>query len=1177
MSEAFDTPIIMEIPMEIPESLYRLNDIMVGAKFEMYIAGGAVRDTILGKTPKDYDIATNASPLDAVKLLGPYVKRAEVQGEKSFAVARLIARDGNEYEFAPYRLESGSRSGGEAVLSTKENPLSIRHDVSRRDLTINALFYRIPTLEERKQGRTGEVLDYVGGIDDIKNEVIRTVGNPEDRFAEDRLRILRAFRFAGRVGGEIDEEAANAIRENNSLTEPSEAAVSSERIKEEIIKGVITSKVPSYYINMLIDFDLFPQILPGLKVSKSNSSSRNIAVQLATILIGNNHNDAASVLFDRKFGKIIKNSVKFLLELTSLNPDNLIELKNQVTRMKRTAKSILRNEDVIDFGMTIGQDFSRFVDFASAPPIMSAQDLIAGGLTPGPAIGEAMREAEIEAYFSESLPEPEAVDDSDIIDEASFYNHFVKTAMIENPLDIPVPSLSGEVYIFDMDDTFFWAPEWHTIIDTNNEGDAISVDMEFPNLFYKAISFVKMVNEDHTDFIKKGKRGDYIPELIGSYKEEVGELRLIRDVVDLPTLGKERQVVFVLSDAFGEPIDISMLKKYFPSKHLKVFDLRGKYVEGRAVIAGDASFYQSPKTLGHVVNEEILKIYNAHSSNAIILTARETMDGMQDGIRDRISSVGAKLPVAIFTKPTNISSGKYKAHIIGQIAQQEAVSSIEFYDDNLKYITDVNNILENVYGPDVHSKVSIHKVSVLNKPEESLFARLASKDNNTNMLKELIKIANELDDRGLVKESSFLDEHAIFKYAASLGDTIEVPKGHQWRVVGETVGGGMNNFWVLLPLHRGYKEWSVGNFEIKQMTNDQYNRHFAPTSVCKEMPWNRALWPGEVLCGYKADGFGWESLLKYQENGKLYISKKEHVITGRGWEPSVREEVVEHTMSNLEIAWAALKIIVGHTVTESERNFVAAATWLGDTAYERLNDYAKEKYSDLLREDDFKILRHILENLPAAQEGSHALTYPVQDWDDPNLMDMIDEAGIYRGRLIQRDLKWEGSEIIMCNKTLQAALNLANTWISDAKWTNYGFASDPLPEVYAKIASEVRSNPSVLLLLDFVENNYDDIIELSSDFGQYRKGDEKLIWEIITDNLIGSSGQDGQTLLSAIGNACEEYENTSALDIAENKFDEWAESDNLLVEVGGRLGGWGTEKLKDAFEDEEDQEATASP
>jgi len=197
--------------------------------------------------------------------------------------------------------------------------------------------------------------------------------------------------------------------------------------------------------------------------------------------------------------------------------------------------------------------------------------------------------------------------------------------------------------------------------------------------------------------------------------------------------------------------------------------------------------------------------------------------------------------------------------------------------------------------------------------------------------------------------------------------------------------------------------------------------------------------------------------------------------------------------------------------------------------------------------------------------------------DDPNLMDMIDEAGIYRGRLIQRDLKWEGSEIIMCNKTLQAALNLANTWISDAKWTNYGFASDPLPEVYAKIASEVRSNPSVLLLLDFVENNYDDIIELSSDFGQYRKGDEKLIWEIITDNLIGSSGQDGQTLLSAIGNACEEYENTSALDIAENKFDEWAESDNLLVEVGGRLGGWGTEKLKDAFEDEEDQEATASP
>ena len=76
-------------------------------------------------------------------------------------------------------------------------------------------------------------------------------------------------------------------------------------------------------------------------------------------------------------------------------------------------------------------------------------------------------------------------------------------------------------------------------------------------------------------------------------------------------------------------------------------------------------------------------------------------------------------------KPSNISSGKYKAHVIGQIAQQEMVKSIQFYDDNLKYITDVNNILENVYGSDVHSKVNIHQVSVLNKPEEALFAKLS--------------------------------------------------------------------------------------------------------------------------------------------------------------------------------------------------------------------------------------------------------------------------------------------------------------------------------------------------------------------------------------------------------------------------------------------------------------------
>jgi len=783
MSEAFDNPIIMEIPMEIPESLYQLRDVMASAGFEMYIAGGAVRDTILGKSPKDYDIATNATPEDVIRILSPYVKRIGVQGEKSFAVARMIAYDGNEYEFAPYRVERGTRMGGEATLSTKENPLSIKDDAMRRDLTINALFYRIPTRKEREDGVAGEVVDYVGGIDDIKNEVIRTVGDPDERFGEDRLRILRAFRFAGRMGGEVDEETANAIRSNNSLTENSEAAVSDERIQDEVKKGIKTSKSPSHYINMLKDFDLFPQILPGLKVSKAISSSRNVAVQLATILQENNSSDVANVLFQKKYGNDIKDSVKFLLNLTKLNAESLIGLKRELIRMKKASKTIMSNEAIMDFGGAIGQDFNKFINFASAPPVVSARDLIAGGMKPGPEMGEAIRSAEGDAYFEKNPENTEGISEasSDITEkliklslelsklgkfsETNFLNNHIKKAhslngdKIENPLNIPIPPLSGEVYIFDMDDTLFWTPEWHTIVETNEEGDATSVDMDLPNMFHKAISFVQRANENHVELIKKDKKGKEIQGLADSYRQEVGNLRLIKRIVDLPMLGKDRQVVFVLSDESGSPIGIPMLKKYFSSKNLKAFDLRGKYVPEQAVVAGDAVFYQSPKTLGTIPNEEILNTYKTHSDNAVILTARETREGMAEGIMDRLTSVGLKLPISIFTKPTNISSGKYKAHIIGQIAQQDSVSSIKFYDDNLKYINDVNNILENVYGPDLHSKVTIYRVSISAKPKESL--RVKASNDKVSILKKLITVANELDERGLIEEADYLDNMEI--------------------------------------------------------------------------------------------------------------------------------------------------------------------------------------------------------------------------------------------------------------------------------------------------------------------------------------------------------------------------------------------------------------------------------
>jgi len=401
MTDILAEPIIKKIDMAIPDSLYDLVDKFNHSGHEFYVVGGAVRDTLLNKAPKDYDVATSASPQEVVRVLAPFAKMAEIQGEASFAVARIIAYDGEEYEFAPFRIDRGSRFGGEAQLSSDKNKLSIKDDVMRRDLTINALFYRIPSRSERSEGKTGEVVDYVGGISDIENEIVRTVGNPEERFEEDRLRILRAFRFAGRTGGKISEETAEAIRKNPSLTQPSDAAVSEERIQDEVAKGIRTSLSPSGYMNMLKEYRLLDQIVPGLDTKRALSSSKNVSVQLATVLSGNDPASAHKVLMDRKFGNKVASAVRFMLSLENLSRDNLVELKKEISRIRKSSSDAIEDNDIMDFGVVIGKDFSKFLRFSHAPPVLSAKDLISQGVKPGPGLGEALRDAEISAYFDE--------------------------------------------------------------------------------------------------------------------------------------------------------------------------------------------------------------------------------------------------------------------------------------------------------------------------------------------------------------------------------------------------------------------------------------------------------------------------------------------------------------------------------------------------------------------------------------------------------------------------------------------------------------------------------------------------------------------------------------------------------------------------------------------------------
>jgi poly(A) polymerase len=224
---------------EALEVLKRLRE----ASFEAYFVGGCVRDQVMGRDPKDYDIATNATP-DQVLALFP---RALPVGAK-FGVV-LVPKESGDVEVATFRTDGPYKDGrhpAEVRFAT-----SAEEDVRRRDFTINGLLY--DPIEER-------VLDFVEGEADLRARCIRTIGDPGQRFREDYLRMLRAVRFAARFNFSIHAPALGAIRE----LAPHIREVSAERIRDEILK-ILTEESPRRGLELLDQACLLVEILPEVK------------------------------------------------------------------------------------------------------------------------------------------------------------------------------------------------------------------------------------------------------------------------------------------------------------------------------------------------------------------------------------------------------------------------------------------------------------------------------------------------------------------------------------------------------------------------------------------------------------------------------------------------------------------------------------------------------------------------------------------------------------------------------------------------------------------------------------------------------------------------------------------------------------------------------------------------
>ncbi len=186
------------------------------AGYEAYWAGGCVRDLLMGHTPKDYDVATNATPRQVRKLFG---RRRTVPVGAAFGVILVVGppRAGT-VEVTTFRTE-GPYSDGRHPDQVRY--ATAREDVLRRDFTINGMLY---------DPETDRVLDWVGGQEDLRRGIIRAIGDPRERFAEDHLRMFRAVRFAARFGFRIEPETFQAVRE----MAPKITSVSRERLAVEL-------------------------------------------------------------------------------------------------------------------------------------------------------------------------------------------------------------------------------------------------------------------------------------------------------------------------------------------------------------------------------------------------------------------------------------------------------------------------------------------------------------------------------------------------------------------------------------------------------------------------------------------------------------------------------------------------------------------------------------------------------------------------------------------------------------------------------------------------------------------------------------------------------------------------------------------------------------------------------
>ncbi|HEY8732696.1 MAG TPA: HD domain-containing protein [Candidatus Limnocylindria bacterium] len=244
------------LALAVPKDVERVVDTLIANGFEAFVVGGCVRDAIRGVDPQDWDVATSAKPDEIQSLF-----------ERSLYTNRfgtvVVSSGGHEVEVTTYRVEAdyADHRRPDEVAFTE----SLHEDLARRDFTMNAMAWR-------PAPGGGELVDPFGGRIDLEAKVVRAVGVPADRFAEDALRMLRAVRFATVLRMTIETGTADAILAHAQLT----TALSGERIQQELNKILLADR-PSTGIRLLSDLGVLAVLCPELEICKSIPQDKAVA------------------------------------------------------------------------------------------------------------------------------------------------------------------------------------------------------------------------------------------------------------------------------------------------------------------------------------------------------------------------------------------------------------------------------------------------------------------------------------------------------------------------------------------------------------------------------------------------------------------------------------------------------------------------------------------------------------------------------------------------------------------------------------------------------------------------------------------------------------------------------------------------------------------------------------